>query len=141
MARWAQIMDALDRISLERFDAEDICRRLNEFGSLSDDEQDSHLGIWGYAGLDEAQHPFAVLLAESHNSTSVVRDLDGALVMVWEEPLSGEWRVGPLYHDHMPSDDRLEELLDDPEGLDLDHALISEVIDSLPPAPGPVMDY
>jgi hypothetical protein len=42
----------------------------NDFGCLTAAEREQHEeGVWVYAGLDEAQHPFTALLRESDNAT------------------------------------------------------------------------
>lgn len=136
--------DPLDLIDRRRFDADAICDRLNEFDDLPEDVRERYLAIWDYAGLDEASHPFTQLLGESHNTTAVVRDIEGPLMFMWEDGPVGEttWKVGPLYADHLPSDEELVELLgtDDAEG-GLDLGVVRQVIASLPTAPGPVRSY
>jgi hypothetical protein len=131
-------IDLLDQLDPRRFDAEAICRLLNQFDDLPPAEQDEHeFGIWGYAGLDDSQHVLSLLLRESHNSTCVVRDLDGSLVLIWEEPLAGRWHFGPL------SAGNLADPEDSPhEGAsELNTDLVEAIIASLPEASGRVMSF
>lgn len=124
-------------------------RALNEFGRLSDAEQDAYLGIWGeYTGLDSAQHPLTALLRESHNETWVVRDLDGTLQLLWQESSSSDrWQRGPLCEEHLIDFQELEERLDhEPEWLEeaeisLPLADLGRVLAELPSAEHPVMSW
>ncbi len=141
-------MDLLKRISPARYDAEAVAETATRFQGLSQEEQDEYLGLWHYAGLDEASHPFTSLLRESHNNTCVVRDLDGSLQLLWEdEPRSGRWLVSPLYQENLIGDDEIADLLDaDPDWLascelELSHDELSRLLASLPGAPGPAMRF
>lgn len=52
-------MDLLDQLDGCRHDTMGILDAANAFGQLTDVEQDeTEGGLWSYAGLDEAQHPF-----------------------------------------------------------------------------------
>jgi hypothetical protein len=106
-------MELLDLLDQKRHDTLGILDALNDFGRLSDAEQDAYLGIWEYAGLDSAQHPLTALLRESHNETWVVRDLDGTLQLLWQESSSSDrWQRGPLWEEHLIDFLELEERLD-----------------------------
>lgn len=142
-------MDLLDRLHQHRHDTKGILDAANEFGQLSDSEQDEiEGGLWSYAGLDEAEHPLTSLLRESHNATCVVRDLDGTLQLLWQEPsISDRWSQGPLYRENLIDDGALEELLeDDPgwlagAGIALTPGKLQELLSGLPNADGPVVSY
>lgn len=129
--------DLLDKIDPQRYDAEAIRDRLNQYEELDAAEANQYMGAWEYAGLDDAEHEFTGLLGESHNATFVARDLDGSLVLLWEERPSGEWQVGPLFADHMPASGDVPDMLKD----DLDLGLVLKIIENLPAAPGPVRSY
>ncbi len=82
-----ELLDVLDQA---RYESLGILDALNEFGRLSDAEQDAYLGIWEYAGLDSAQRLLTALLGEGHNQTWVVRDLDGTLRLLWQVSSSSD---------------------------------------------------
>jgi hypothetical protein len=121
----------LEQLDPKRHDALAILDAIGDFGQLSDAEQDDHLGLWAYSGMDEAQHPLTVLLREGHNATCVVRDLDGTLQFLWQEnSTSDRWSRGPLYREHLMDDEELGEAIeDDPRWLD--EREISLPLDSL----------
>src|SRR2546421_159323 len=100
-------MDLLDRLGPKRFDVEEIVEAANRYDELPETEQAEYLSLSDYAGLLEAEHPLTSLLRESHNATCVVRDIDGPLMMLWEEPLSGVWDFGPLCRQNLISDEEL----------------------------------
>src|SRR4051794_11811997 len=104
-------MDTLDAIDPRRFDAEEIVDRLNEYRSLSDEDQEDALNAWEYSGLADAEHPLTALLAETHNACAVVRDLDGSLRLIFDDMRDGPWRIGPLYDAHMPGEGLFEEVV------------------------------
>ncbi|MGN6817019.1 MAG: hypothetical protein ACTHK3_13205 [Solirubrobacterales bacterium] len=140
-------MDLLDRLDDRRHDTLAILDAANEFGQLTDAEQDAtEGGLEGYAGLDEAQHPFTSLLRESHNSTYVLRDLDGSLQLLWQESsISDRWSRGPLHRENLIDDGALEDLLEeDPDWLaemPLSAEELSQLLAELPNADGPVMSF
>lgn len=94
------------------------------------------MGDWDYAELDQSAHCFSDLMGESHNATWVVRDLTGELVLLWEDPPSYAWRIGPLYADHLPQDGDLSASISE-AGLHLDVGAIQSAVTELPSAPGP----
>lgn len=142
-------MDLLDQLDERRHDTEGILDAANEFGQLTDAEQDeTEGGLWSYARLDEAEHPFTSLVRESHNETCVVRDLDGTLQLLWQESsISSRWSRGPLYRENLIDDGALEELLeDDPNwlaeaGIPLSVAELNRLLAELPHADGPVVSF
>jgi hypothetical protein len=141
-------VDHLDQLDGRRHDAKAVVGAANDFSRLSGAEQEEHLGLWGYAGMDDAQHPFTGLLRESHNGTCVVRDLDGTLQFLWQESAAFDrWSIGPLYRENLIDDSDLEELLDaDPDwlsdqGISLSPPELIALMAALPSAPGPVMRF
>lgn len=140
-------MDLLDRLDDRRHDTLAILDAANEFGQLTDAEQDAtEGGLESYAGLDEAQHPFTSLLPESHNATHVLRDLDGSLQLLWQESsISDRWSRGPLHRENLIDDGALEDLLkEDPDWLTeipLSVEELSRLLAELPNADGPVMSF
>jgi hypothetical protein len=113
-------MDLLDRLDDRRHDTLAILDAANEFGQLTDAEQDAtEGGLESHAGLDEAQHPFTSLLRESHNATYVLRDLDGSLQLLWQESsISDRWSRDPLHRENLINNGVREELLGhDPDWL------------------------
>jgi hypothetical protein len=141
-------MDGLDQLDVRRHDSKAIVDAAHEFSGLTDAEQDEHLGLWAYAGMDDAQHPFTGLLREGHNETCVVRDLDGTLQLLWQETsTSDQWLVGPLFRENLIDDGDLKEQLGaDPDWLaDRDIFVspteLSTLMSTLPSAPGPVMSF
>ncbi|MDP9383884.1 MAG: hypothetical protein M3P50_01375 [Actinomycetota bacterium] len=116
--------NALDRLDPRRFDAEEICRRLNEFADLTDAEREDYLADWDYAGLEDRTHPFGALLFESHNACYVVRDLDGRLQLLWQDDPSGVWRMGNLSAGHVKPEAEIAELIEQEElAIDAELAL------------------
>jgi hypothetical protein len=95
--------DPFDQLDEARHDTLAILDAANEFGRLTDFEQEeTEFGLWGRAGLDNAQHPLTAFLRESHNETYVVRDLDGSLQLLWQESsISDRWARGPLYRENL----------------------------------------
>lgn len=144
-----QGMDLLDQLDDRRHDTLAILDAANEFGQLTDAEQDeTEGGLEGHAGLDEVQHPFTSLLRESHNATYVLRDLDGTLQLLWQESsISDRWSRGPLYRENLIDDGALEELLEgDPNwlaeaGISLSVAELNRLLAELPHADGPVLSF
>lgn len=141
-------MDLFDKLDARRHDAMAIVDAANAFANLTDAEQEEHVGLWGFAGMDEAQHALTALLRESHNDGCVIRDLDGSLVFLWQEvSTSDRWLTGPLFQENLIDDSELKELLDgDPDWLaDREISLAREevvaVIAQLPNAPGPVTRF
>lgn len=140
-------MDPLDQIDERRHDTLAILDAANDFGCLTDAETEyQEEGIWAYAGLDEAQHPFTALLRESHNATCVVRDLDGKLQLLWQESSSSRWSRGPLYRQNLINDEDLEDQVDaDPDWLKaicpLPVVELRSVLATLPKADSPVMSF
>jgi hypothetical protein len=142
-------MDLLDQLDDRRHDTLAILDAANEFGQLTDAEQDAtEGGLESHAGLDEVQHPFTSLLRESHNATYVLRDLDGTLQLLWQESsISDRWSRGPLYRENLIDDGALEELLeDDPNwlaeaGISLSVAELNRLLAELPHADGPVLSF
>ena len=139
-------MDHLDQLDARRHDAKAVVDAANGFSHLSAAEQDEHLDLSGYVGMDDAQHPFTGLVRESHKGTCVVRDLDGALQFLWQESVaSGRWSIGPLYRENLIDDSDLEDLLDaDPDwladqGIPLSPSELIALLTELPSAPGPTM--
>jgi hypothetical protein len=129
-------VDALDQLDPRRFDAHEICDKLNEFAELSEAEQDEYLGEWDYAGLEDSGHPFGMLLAESHNPCCVVRDLDGRLKLLWENVPAGTWHVGDLSPAHLRTDAGVGEIIEE-ECLAIDPALAREALEELEAYRGP----
>lgn len=116
-------MDALDRLDPRRFDAEEACRKLNEFDELPQAERETYLGSWDYAGVEDCGHPFGALLTESHNACHVIRDLDGALKLLWEDLRSGTWSLGDLSAAHIQPESDLAEFIEHEElGIDAEQA-------------------
>jgi hypothetical protein len=141
-------MDLLDQIDEGRHDTLAILDAANDFGHLTDVETEcDEEGIWAYAGLDAAQHPFTALLRESHNATCVVRDLDGTLQLLWQESsLSSRWSRGPLDRQNLINDEDLEDRVDaDPDWLKamcpLPLVELRSVLATLPKADSPVMSF
>ncbi len=141
-------MELLDQLDPKRHDTLAILDAIGAFAELSDAEQDDYLGLWGYAGMDEAQHPLTALLREGHNATCVIRDLDGTLQFLWQEnSISDHWLRGPLYREHLIDGEELElEIANDPQWLDeceipLPFDSLCELLAGLPAAPGPVMSF
>jgi hypothetical protein len=140
-------VELLDTISPDHYDAEATVSKASRYEHLTTEEQNEYLGLWEFAGLDEAAHPLSCLLRESHNATSVIRDLDGSLQMLWEEPRSGEWNVGPLSRQNLIDDDQIADALEaDPEwladcGLPLTTDELTRLLDSLRMLPAPVMRF
>lgn len=141
-------MDALDQIDLNRHDAMAILDALNSFATLTDAEQDEYFGPLEYAGLDEAEHPLAALLPEGRNGTSVVRDLDGTLYLIWQESsTSDRWLIGPVYRDHLPAVEDIEETLEsEPDwlgglGISVSLTELRDLLLEFPIAPGPVVTF
>lgn len=143
-----RLVDVLDPIDPRRFDTEAICEAATRFAELPNEEQDEYLNVWDYAGMLEAEHPFTALLRESHNATCVVRDIDGALQLLWQEhSTSDRWLVGPLCSENLIDADSPEdtgfdaaEWIDD-EGLSFTVDQLHAALDALPSAPGPVMRF
>lgn len=141
-------MDPLDELDVRRHDAEAIADSANEFASLTDAEQEEHLGLWGFAGMDEAQNPLTALLRESHNDGCVIRDLDGGFAFLWQEAsTSDRWLLAPLFRENLIDDDELRELLEaDPDwlsdrGITMSRDEMAAVLAQLPNAPGSVMTF
>jgi hypothetical protein len=142
------LQELLDRIDPNRHDADAILDRLNAFSGLSVETQDEEeFGRWGYAGLDEAQHPLLDLVGEAHNDFCVVRDLDGSLAFLFEtSPGSGQWRSGRLYRQHV-SESELERYLEHEnapaeQGLPFTRTEFLALLDGLPlDPPGPVTRF
>jgi hypothetical protein len=103
--------DPFDELGEARHDTLAILDAANGFGQLTESEQEeTEFGLWGHAGLDDAQHPLTLFLRESHNETCVVRDLDGSLQLLWQESaISGRWARGPLYRENLIDDATIEE--------------------------------
>jgi hypothetical protein len=72
-------VDLLDKLDPKRHHTMAILDAAADFARLTDAEQDDHLGLWAYSGMDHAQNPLTELLREGHNATCTVRDLDGTL--------------------------------------------------------------
>lgn len=140
-------MDLLDQLDDRRHDTLAILDAATEFGQLTDAEQDAtEGGLESYAGLDEARHPFTFLLRESHNATYVLRDLDGSLQLLWQEPsISDRWSRGPLYRENLIDDRAPEDLLEeDPDWLaevPLSVEELDQALAELPSADGPVTSF
>ncbi|MGN6257129.1 MAG: hypothetical protein ACTHN3_05170 [Solirubrobacterales bacterium] len=141
-------MDLLDRLDRQRHDAMAILDAANKFGRLTGAEQESYLGLWDFAGMDEARHPLTEFLRESHNETCVIRDLDGSVQLLWQESsMSDRWLSGPLYRENLIDDDALEDLLEnDPHclteaGISLSRDEFWALLTDLPEAPGPVLSF
>lgn len=139
-------MDLLDNLDLRRFDALAIADAASDFATLPDAEQDSYLDLWDFAGIDEARHPLSAFLPESRNDRCVVRDLDGTLILLWQEhSTSDQWLTGPLFIENLVDIETIEESLsNDPDWLsdrDVTQSLadVQAVFTQLPHAPGPVM--
>lgn len=138
-------MDLLDRLDYRRHDTLAILDAANEFGQLTDAEQDAtEGGLESYAGLGEAQHPLTSLLRGSHNATYVLRDLDGSLLLLWQESsISDRWSRGPLHRENLIDDGALEDLLEeDPDWLaeiSLSAEELRQLLAELPSVDGPVM--
>jgi hypothetical protein len=142
-----KFQELLDRIDRRRYDVDAILGRLNAFAELSDEAQDEQeFGSWGYAGLDEAQHPLLDLVGEADNDFCVVRDLDGTLMFLFETHLgSGKWECGPFYLQHVSDEvDRYLESEEAPkeQGLQLTRTEFRALLDGLPDdPPGPVKTF
>jgi hypothetical protein len=140
-------MDLLDRLDDRRHDTLAMLDAANEFGQLTDAEQDAtEGGLESYVGLDEAQHPFTSLLRESHNATYVLRDLDGTLQLLWQESsISDRWSRGPLHRENLIDDGALDELLEEDSAwlaeIPLSVEELGQVLAELPNADGPVMSF
>jgi len=65
-------VDLFDKLDARRYDAMATADTANEFANLTDAQQEEHLGLWGFAGMDEAQHPLTALLREGHNDGCVI---------------------------------------------------------------------
>ncbi len=136
----------LDRIDPRRHDVDAILERLNACSELPVEEQDAEeLGRWGYAGLDDAEHPLLDLVGEAHNDFCVVRDLDGTLAFLFQVSSNSErWESGPFYRQHV-SDfelDRYLEYEDAPQGqgLPLSRTELLALVNGLPDdPPGPLV--
>lgn len=133
-------MDLLDD---RRHDTLAILDAANEFGQLTDAEQDAtEGGLESYVGLDEAQHPFTSLLPESHNATYVLRDLEGSLQLLWQESsISDCWSLGPLHRENLIDDGALEEDSDWLVEIPLSVEELGRLLAELPNADGPVMSF
>jgi hypothetical protein len=101
---------------------------------MDGDEQRRFFGVWEYSGLDEAEHPLSALLGESNTCCAIVRDLDGALYLLFEELPSGTWRASPLWRAHMPDDSLLEDLFDWLQAEPIDRNRLRAEIAALPSA-------
>lgn len=138
----------LDRIDPRRHDVDAILDRLNAFSELPVDEQDAEeFGRWGYAGLDEAEHPLLGLVGEAHNDFCVVRDLDGSLAFLFQvSPRSERWESGPFYRQHV-SDLELDRYIEHEnapleQGLPLSRTEFLALLDGLPDdPPGPLSSF
>jgi hypothetical protein len=136
----------LDHLAPERYDVDALVAAANDYEKLSEDERDNYVGVWDFAGLDEASHPLGALLWESHNQTAVVRGLDGQLYLVFETSAgSRAWSCGPLYRDNLINEDLIYEQVEgDPEWLSetfpgMSVEQLVQLVNSLPPAGGPVI--
>jgi len=131
----------LDQIDPNRYDVDEIVRKLNEYDELDAAEQDEHDDVGGsyaYAGADDAIHPLTELCGEAHNSFFIVRDLDGSLCFVFETtPATERWDVGPLYQEHvLPGLESLAELIEAGDAaLPMASEDLRELINGLPDDP------
>jgi hypothetical protein len=132
---------ASDPVAAQRFDTWAILERLNVWDSLDDDEQRRFFGVCEYSGLDEAEHPLSSLLGESDTCCAIVRDIDGALYLLFEELPSGTWRARPLWDAHMPDDNLLDDLFDWLQTEPIDRNRLRAEIAALPPAAGSVPSF
>jgi hypothetical protein len=128
--------EILDRLDRGRFDVHAIVDRANEFEELPAREQDEEI-FFEYAGLDEVQHPLDALLREFHNARYIVRDLDGALYLVWEDLDAkvyggATWFHEPLTRGDLISDGEIEDMEAELEDAGLDLALVRPVLSGLP---------
>jgi hypothetical protein len=131
-------MDALDQLDRRRFDVEALVQRANVFAELPAAEQDE-LEFHEYVGLDDATHALSAFLPELHNACYIVRDLDGALRLVWEDLYAHvhggtRWHQTPLIKADLVSDEEIEDI---DWGVDapLDPVLVKTVVEALPDDP------
>jgi hypothetical protein len=110
-------LELLDQMSPNRFDVGALAQAASRFVQLDEAEREEYLNVWDYAGLLDAEHPLTSLVPQSSNQCCVVRDLDGSLQLLWEEPATGKWSHGPLSRDDLVDDAELREALEDPEWL------------------------
>jgi hypothetical protein len=137
---------ALDQLDPRRFDVLALADTATAYASLPDDVQEEYEDAAEYAGLVEAQHPLSDILRETRSEKYVVRDLDGALYLAWEDDRqTGRWEVGPLYRQHLLPDDELDDVLkwaaERGAHRGFDRPVLSLVLGGLPDAPGPVHSY
>ena len=146
-ARMDDFDQLLDGIDSHRHDVDAMLGRLNAFSELPGEEQDDEeFGCWGFASLDEAQHPLLDLCGEAHNDFCVVRDLNGSLSFVFETSPGGGWEAGPFYRQHV-SDLELERYMEHENapseyGICLTRTEFQVLLDGLPnDPPGPLMRF
>ena len=112
----------LDRIDPARYDVDDVVRRLNDYEALDPEEQDEHYeygGALDYAGVEA--HPLTAFCGDAHNEFFVLRDLDGSLRFVWEDPPPTQrWDAGPLFGGHLLEEQLEPYLLGEQPLADLD---------------------
>lgn len=142
------IVDLIDQIDYRRYDSLALLDAANAFGRLGEAEQDQYLGLWDFAGLEEAQHPLTAFLRESHNDTCVVRDLDGALQLLWQEDATSErWFRGPLYRESLIDLEEVEDRLAAEPGwfeaaeIHMDLSDLGRLIADLPSSDTPVLSF
>ena len=106
----------------ERFDVVSIVDRINAYEDLDTSKQDA-VELWEYAGLYDAEHPLTSLLPEYHNTRVIVRDLNGPLQFICEDPAArvrGEtvWSSALLVREDLVPDDEIEWYLGDGDTVD-----------------------